>query len=259
MKGFACVTMVAPGATLDAQCAAIAAAGCTGVETIIFPATPLEAWQSDLRRAATDAGLTVAAVILGELALYQPGQMGWIGEALHAIHEVGSAALITPEYRSQDPLPLFPPFPLPPAAEQEQLLVALNEIVLIVSRLNMSLLLEPITQFESRFWREVDTVLGLCRQLDHPQLGLALDFHNMNITEADINASIKRAGRWVRHVHLADNNRRLPGQGHIDFRSGLATLREIGYAGWLSFECAVAGDFAQAVRSTILALQHASG
>ena len=33
---FACLTGVAPGTDLAAQCAAIAAAGCLGVETLLF-------------------------------------------------------------------------------------------------------------------------------------------------------------------------------------------------------------------------------
>src|SRR5215204_5478321 len=117
MIKFACVTMVAPGATLAEQCANIAAAGCTGIETIIFPTTPLAHWQQEIRNAADNAGVQIVAVILGGLALNQPGQLPWIGEALHAIKEIGAAGLITPEYRAQDPLPLFPPFPTPPVEE----------------------------------------------------------------------------------------------------------------------------------------------
>jgi sugar phosphate isomerase/epimerase len=255
MMNFACVTMAAPGATLAEQCANIGAAGCAGVETIIFPDTSLEVWQEEIRRAADNAGVQIVAVILGGLALNRPGQLPWIGEALHAINGVGAAGLITPEYRAQDPLPLFPPFPAPPAEEQAQVDAALDEISAIVTRLNGRLLLEPITQFESRFWRDVGTVLQVCQRLNNPRIGLALDLHNMNITEADIDASIRRAGAWVQHVHLADNNRRLPGQGHLDFAGLFATLHEVGYRGWYTFECRTGSHFQTAVQQTIQRLQ----
>jgi len=241
---FACCTTVAPGKTLSEQCAVIAAAGCSGVETIIFPDTPLEEWQYAVEVATTEAGLETVAVILGGLALYQPNFPAWVREALPAIHEIGAAALLTPEYRAQHPLPLFPPYPLPHSDEQAHVDVALERLNELVTKHQMQLFLEPLTQFESRFWRDVETVLQVCQQFNNPNIGLALDFHNMNITEADINASIRRAGSWVHHVHLADNNRRLPGQGHIDFASGLAALRQIDYQGWYSFECALQGDFA---------------
>ncbi len=110
--------------------------------------------------------------------------------------------------------------------------------------------MEPLTPFEGRFWRNVATVQQVCELLANPWIGLALDFHNMNITEANVVASLIRAGKWVRHVHLADNNRRLPGQGHIDFRAGVATLDAIGYDGWYSFECAVDGDFVTSLQRT---------
>lgn len=248
---FACCTTVAPGQTLAEQCAVIAAAGCGGVEMIIFPDTPLEEWQYTAKVAAADAGLEIVAVILGGLALYQPTFPAWVREALPAIHELGAAALLTPEYRPQHPLPLFPPYPAPHADEQAHVDVALDRLNEIVTKPQIRLFFEPLTQFESHFWRDVDTVLQICQRFNNPNIGLALDFHNMNITEADINASIRRAGPWVHHVHLADNNRRLPGQGHIDFASGLAALRQINYQGWYSFECAAQGDFTSELKQTI--------
>jgi sugar phosphate isomerase/epimerase len=241
---------VAPGTDLAAQCAAIAAAGCRGVETLVFPHDDLGRWQVSLHRAATDAGLEVAAVILGGLALFQPGQTSWVVEAIHAVGELGGGVLMTPEYRPQDPLPIFPPYPEPSPAEIEQVALAMAVVDEVARSHQVAVFLEPLTPFEGRFWRDVATVQRICEELANPWIGLALDFHNMNITEAHLIASIVRAGKWVRHVHLADNNRRLPGQGHIDFRAGVATLDAIGYDGWYSFECAVDGDFVTSLRQT---------
>lgn len=256
---FACMAAGAPGATLTDQCRAIAAAGCTGVETIIFPATRLDAWVVDMRRALDASGLAPAAVVLGGLALYAAEQSAWPAEALAAIGEVGAAALLTPEYRAQDPLPLFPPFPAPTAAEQANVAAALDALAAQASRARVPLLLEPITQFEGRFWQTAATVVDVCTRLaaGHPQLecGVAVDFHNMNVTEADPVQAIHQAGPWVKHVHLADNNRRLPGHGHIDFARGLRALQQIDYHGWYSFECAVDGEFAPALRAAMSRLQ----
>ena len=245
---FACLTGVAPGDDLAAQCAAIAATGCVGVETLVFPHDDLGKWQTEMRAAAANAGLEVAAVILGGLALYQPGQESWLAEAIQAVGELGGGVLLTPEYRPQDPLPIFPPYPAPSDAEVEQVARALAVVDVAARQYATSVFLEPLTQFEGRFWRDVATVQHVCEGLANPWIGLALDFHNMNITEANVVASVVRAGKWVRHVHLADSNRRLPGQGHIDFRAGVATLDAIGYDGWYSFECAVGDDFVRALQ-----------
>ncbi len=40
----------------------------------------------------------------------------------------------------------------------------------------------------------------------------------------------------LRHTHFADNNRKMPGNGHIDFRSVVDSLHRIGYNGFISFE-----------------------
>ncbi|MBC8161666.1 MAG: sugar phosphate isomerase/epimerase [Roseiflexaceae bacterium] len=248
---FACLTTIAPGSTLAAKCAAIAEAGCTGIETIVFPDTPLEAWQAEVRHALVSAELELAVVIVGGLKLYEADGLAWARAALQAIAELGAAALITPEYRAQEPLPLFPPYPPPPADEQAQVETALAELGALAVARNIPLLLEPLTQFESRFWRDVPTVARMCTRLAHPLARLALDTHNMNMTEANIQKSIAYAGSLVGHVHLADNNRRLPGEGQIDFAGLLAALQAISYDGWYSFECAVAGNFVTQVRAAM--------
>jgi sugar phosphate isomerase/epimerase len=46
----------------------------------------------------------------------------------------------------------------------------------------------------------------------------------------------------IGQVHLADHNRRLPGQGTTDFATALQALNEIGYSGWMALECGEPGD-----------------
>ena len=206
---FACLNTVAPGPSLAEQCAAIAQTGCAGVETIVFPTTHLEAWQREVRTATTNAGLEVAVVIVGGLALHREGQMPYVREAAHAIHELGAAMLLTPEYAAQDPLPLFPPFPAPHADERTRVHAAMREIGALATALNLRVLIEPITHFESRLCRSVADALALCDVADSLMVKAALDTHNMNITEANIGASICVAGAHIGHVHLADSNRLL--------------------------------------------------
>ena len=42
--------------------------------------------------------------------------------------------------------------------------------------------------------------------------------------------------RQLGHVHAVDNNRGVPGDGHLDFVSIIAALRDVGYSGYLSLE-----------------------
>jgi len=101
---------------------------------------------------------------------------------------------------------------------------------------NVTLVVEPINRYETSF---IITVEDCMRFLDRVGAGncrILLDTFHMNIEEASIEESIRTAGARVAHVHVADSNRRHPGAGHINFRSIISTLREIGYGGWLSAE-----------------------
>lgn len=251
---YACLSTVAPGRTLAAQCAAIAAAGCAGVELLVLPGTALRAWVPEVRAATTAASITPAAVIIGGLALYEREQTAYLESALDACAELGALAVITPEYRAQQPLPLFPPFPAPSAGERALVLAALRKLATYAERLGVTVALEPLTPFEGRFFRCVDDALAACVQLDSPAIGLVLDTHNMHMTEANTASSIRAAGPYLRHMHLADSNRRLPGRGQIDFAAVLAALHEVGYDGWCSFECAVEPPFSAQLAATLAAL-----
>ena len=64
----------------------------------------------------------------------------------------------------------------------------------------------------------------------------------MALEEPDIPDAIFKNSTTIGHVHLADSNRRLPGQGTTNFKNGLQALVQIGYSGWLVFECGEPGD-----------------
>ena len=38
------------------------------------------------------------------------------------------------------------------------------------------------------------------------------------------------------HVHISENDRSTPGEGHVDFDTTFAALKETGYDGWLMVE-----------------------
>jgi sugar phosphate isomerase/epimerase len=67
------------------------------------------------------------------------------------------------------------------------------------------------------------------------------DFFHMSLEERNIPESIEAAGEYIRHVHLADSTRELPGYGHTDFADGFAALRRIGYRDYMALECRVPG------------------
>jgi sugar phosphate isomerase/epimerase len=100
----------------------------------------------------------------------------------------------------------------------------------------VALVIEPINRYETDFINTVDEALEVVHQVGSPAVKLLVDTFHMNIEEADIPASLRRAAPHLGHVHLVDSNRHVPGHGHTDMLAVLRVLHEVGYQGYLSFE-----------------------
>jgi sugar phosphate isomerase/epimerase len=119
------------------------------------------------------------------------------------------------------------------------------------SRAGVGILVEPMNRYETDFVNTVDEALAVVEQLGSPCMKLLVDTFHMNIEEADIGRSVRRAGPLIGHVHLVDSNREAPGHGHSDLLGVLQTLREIGYQGYLSFEVLPLPNTQQAAEDAI--------
>ncbi len=73
----------------------------------------------------------------------------------------------------------------------------------------------------------------------------------MNMEEFDSCAAIRRCGKRLGYFHAADNSRRYPGSGQLDFPKILHTLEEVGYGGYITVECLPEPDRATAARKAI--------
>lgn len=100
----------------------------------------------------------------------------------------------------------------------------------------VSLVLEPINRYESNCLNTVAEVIEVIEQVGLDNLGVLADTFHMNIEERSLAESIRLAGPRLRHLQIADSNRRAPGQGHIDFGEVATALREIGYPGFVAVE-----------------------
>src|SRR5215212_777686 len=96
--------------------------------------------------------------------------------------------------------------------------------------------IEPINRFETYFINRGDQALALADAVGAPHLGVVLDAFHINIEEADPMGAIRAAGSRLVDFHVADNNRKPPGEGAHDWREIVRTLRQAGYDGYLSSE-----------------------
>jgi 5-keto-L-gluconate epimerase len=120
----------------------------------------------------------------------------------------------------------------------------------------VTLVVEPINRYETSFIINVDYCLRFLDRVGADNCKILLDTFHMNIEEASIEGSIRRAGARIGHVHVADSNRWHPGAGHIDFKSVVATLREVGYDGFLSAEILPNPSPAEAACATVKYLRN---
>jgi 5-keto-L-gluconate epimerase len=100
----------------------------------------------------------------------------------------------------------------------------------------VQIIIEPVNRYETRLINSVTDALAFMDTFELPKFDLLVDVFHMNIEEQNINASLRIAGSRIGHVHIADSNRKVPGMGHIDWKSIFQTLQEIGYKGPCSIE-----------------------
>ncbi len=101
---------------------------------------------------------------------------------------------------------------------------------------------EAINRFECFLVNNMDQMHRLLTEVDHPNVKAHYDTHHANIEEKNIPQAIRKIAPMLGHVHISENDRGTPGQGHIPFAETFDTLREVGYTGWLTIEAFTRND-----------------
>lgn len=97
--------------------------------------------------------------------------------------------------------------------------------------------IEAINEDETYLVRTLNQAAELVAMTEHPAVGLLADVYHMHRAEGDaLLDTFLRHAHLVRHVHLADGNRRIPGAGGIDLDGFLRTVKQSGYSGGLGLE-----------------------
>lgn len=109
---------------------------------------------------------------------------------------------------------------------------------------------EPINRYECSRINSTREAYELLRDMGFPEnVGILFDTFHSNIEDPDILQAIRDYGKYFSHVHFADSNRRLPGEGHVPFREIVRVLREIGYEGYVSLEVLNRPDAAHVIEN----------
>ena len=114
---------------------------------------------------------------------------------------------------------------------------------------NMTLGLEALNRFECYLCNTMEQLLYLVSKVNHPRVKAMYDTHHSNIEEKKITGAIEKIAPVLHHVHISENDRGTPGEGHVLWDETYLALAKIKYQGWLTIEAFSRNDpdFANAI------------
>jgi sugar phosphate isomerase/epimerase len=235
-----------PGPRLADRFAQAADLGVQGIE---FWSRTLAAQADDIQRLNGRGGVVAASVNHGRRSRFldpDPAEreraLAELREALTLAGRIGAAGVVYVPHFFGPLLPDLSPFMDAASLERALLAAQLESLAGHAERAGVRLWVEPVNRYETHLLVRLQDAASLIAPLNHPRLGVVADLFHMALDEPDIPAALREHAAAIGHVHLADSNRRLPGQGATDFRAAFAALDDIGYAGWMAFECGEPGD-----------------
>jgi D-psicose/D-tagatose/L-ribulose 3-epimerase len=114
---------------------------------------------------------------------------------------------------------------------------------------DITLALEALNRFECYLCNTMEQLTHLVSTANHPRVQAMYDTHHSNIEEKKVAAAIQTVAPVLRHVHISENDRGTPGDGHVLWDETFSTLSKVKYQGWLTIEAFSRNDpdFANAI------------
>ncbi len=95
---------------------------------------------------------------------------------------------------------------------------------------------EAINRFECYLCNTTDQLNKLIKMTGHDNIRPMYDTFHSNIEDKNPLAAIASLKGSLVHVHISENDRGAPGEGHINFEAAFAALSKINYKGWITIE-----------------------
>lgn len=98
------------------------------------------------------------------------------------------------------------------------------------------IVLEAINFYVNNYLNSIRETCDFIDSLGQTCLKLHVDTHHMAIQESRPLEALRYAGNRIGYVHFAENDRRYPGAGSLDFWSVMRLLKAQGYKGFIALE-----------------------
>lgn len=119
----------------------------------------------------------------------------------------------------------------------ELALSSVKECVKTAEDYGISYVIELVNRFEHFLLNSVDEGLRFVKEVDSPVCGLLLDMFHMGIEETSSPAAIRKAGNYLAHLHVCQNNREIPAPcDNVPWEEIGKAVKDIGYTGRIVME-----------------------
>jgi D-psicose/D-tagatose/L-ribulose 3-epimerase len=211
-------------------------AGFDGVEIARFAFEDFPV--TDVRRAVERNGLEciLCSALTGKTSLADPDTyataVDFLQQGIRTAADLGARMLVGPfcspvgyltgRRRTQD--------------EWNRVIGGLHALAPVLEDAGVTMAVEPLNRFETFFLNTADDARELADAVSQPRVGILLDTFHANIEEKSIGAAVELLSGRLVHVHACENDRGVPGSGHVEWPELFAALRKTNYGGWLVIE-----------------------
>ena len=235
-----------PGPTLEDRFLQAADLGLQGIE---FWSEHLPGQAAEIERRSGQGTVVASSINNGRRSRFlDPGReeraraMAELLEAIELAGRIGAVGAVYVPHFLDPLLPDLSPYKTAIELERALLRAQLEILAETANRAKVQLWVEPVNREETHLLNRLEQASSLIDPLAHDRLGIVADLFHMAQEEKDTPVAILENQAHIGHVHLADSNRKLPGQGSTKFRPILQALKEIDFGGWLALECGVPGQ-----------------
>jgi len=106
---------------------------------------------------------------------------------------------------------------------------SMKQVMKVAEKEGVTVCCEAVNRFESPLVNTADEAIKYADMVDSKNIGIHLDTYHMNIEENNIGDAIRLVGKRLRHFHTGENNRNVPGRGHLDWDEIFKALKDIDY------------------------------
>ncbi len=98
------------------------------------------------------------------------------------------------------------------------------------------LCVEVINRFESYIMNTMEQGAAMMAKVAHSNCAMMYDTFHANIEERDPVGVFDTHHRGINHIHISENDRGIPGRGHVPWAATFAAFKRCNYDGWLTVE-----------------------